>query len=296
MLAPKDQWCVMVDVTALCSRKCSNCTRLVAHYRKPFFMDVDTFRQAVESLVEFTQQGPDRQGRRRIIGIMGGEPLLHPQFPEFVDIMCDLVPMEHRGLWTGLDWRNHRHADAVVKLLGPEPSMDVNRGPAGYLNHNAHEPPSTHQPPLVAIQDVVADDAEMWRLIDQCWLQEQWSSSITHKGFFFCEVAAAMDSLFGGPGGLPITPGCWKHDIADYRDQIERWCPRCGYCLYDRQAGRMAVPGLQGRLDCEERDDVTRSNLEALKAIGSPRIARGDYTEFVPIGNTHDTHNPQRYR
>ena len=41
-------------------------------------------------------------------------------------------------------------------------------------------------------------------MIDNCWIQSQWSASITPKGGFFCEVAASLDYLFEGPGGYEI--------------------------------------------------------------------------------------------
>jgi hypothetical protein len=57
--------------------------------------------------------------------------------------------------------------------------------------------------------------------------------------------------------------------LADYREQIERWCPRCGVCL-----------PLVGRPDSERRDDVSPGNLGALEALGSPRVAAGEVVEF----------------
>ena len=52
---------------------------------------------------------------------------------------------------------------------------------------------------------------EKWiKLRDKCWIQNLWSASITPKGAFFCEVAAAMDMTLNGPGGWPIEPGWWK--------------------------------------------------------------------------------------
>lgn len=273
MIPPRQQWCIQIDVTNACGRGCSNCTRLTSHARQPFFMDAPTFERACRALAAFPEESePDRKGRRKVVGVIGGEPLAHPDFPQLVNLMRRIIPEpSYRGLWTGLHWPSHKHAGAVEHLLGGRPSATttvapVRRGAMGYLNWNPHvDPPCLHQPVLVAIEEVIRDEQQMWRLIDRCPLQEDWSATITPKGFFFCEVAGAMDMIFGGPGGLPITPGCWCHDLADYRDQIERWCPRCGVCL-----------PLVGRLDREGMDDVTEANLEALRQVGSPRALAGD--------------------
>lgn len=270
MIPPRQQWCIQIDVTNACNRRCSNCTRLLGHVRTPFHMAPETFEQAVLALKDFPAQSePDLHGRRKVIGIMGGEPLLHPQFGELVDIMCAHVPRPHRGLWTGVPWQATKHRLAVEKLLGREPSILARYVPGernGYLNYNPHKARVEHQPVLVASADVVPDRAQRDRLIDACWVQNQWAGAITPKGFFFCEVAAAFDMVFGGPGGFAITPECWRFDIGDYFAQIQRWCPRCG----------MPLP-MQGRLDSEGIDDISLTNLYALAKIDSPRIEAAEF-------------------
>jgi len=272
MIPPREQWCIQIDVTNACPRRCSNCTRLLAHARKRWDMSVEDFARAVEALEDFpTQSPPDRRGRRKVVGIIGGEPLLHPEFPRLCEIMIEAIPqMRHRGLWTGVRCERHPYRAAVQRLIGPRPSPAATPNErAGYLNQNLHDTQCSHQPVLVAVRDVVHDEAAMWEWIDRCPLQQQWSATITPKGFFFCEVAGALDLVFDGPGGLPVTPACWRHDLAEYRGQIERWCPRCGVCL-----------PLEGRLDSEEVDDISRSNLQTLRRLGSPRVLAGMYAAF----------------
>lgn len=57
-----------IEVTNACNLLCANCTRFVGHHRKPFFMDLDTVRKGINSL----------DGYKYGIGMMGGEPTLHP--------------------------------------------------------------------------------------------------------------------------------------------------------------------------------------------------------------------------
>jgi hypothetical protein len=226
-------------------------------------MDVDTFRKCCEAVAEFPrlgEPGPNmNNGGNKVIGMMGGEPTLHRDFPELCRIMAEVIPNQvNRGLWTG--WRPgiEKHAAIISRTFGPA------------SNYNLHEPPSVHQPILVGIRELFPNDPEtMWSLIDRCWMQSIWSSSITSKGFFFCEVAAALDEIFDGPGGLPLEPDCWRHDLDAYREQIERWCPRCG----------CAAP-LPGRMDNEEIDDVSPLNHEELKRLGSPRVLNGQCRIF----------------
>lgn len=290
MIPPSRQWCIQIEVTNACTRRCANCTRLVAHAREPFFMDTAQFACAVEALRDFPSASePDGLGRSwvdrdgKVVGIMGGEPLLHPDFDRLCAILSKAVPRQNRGLWTGVDVARHPRRDLILSTFR-------------YINENTHRVPSMHAPVLAAVSDLIRDPQERNRLIDQCWLQEMWSSSINPRGFFFCEVAGAMSMIAGGPDGEPVEPGCWRKPLEAYRRQVDHWCPKCGICLYDRAAGRMAVPGLGPRVDRQLVDDVSPSNYRWLTAAGSPRIAKGEYAMVMPpFEGEYDRREPWRY-
>lgn len=235
---------IQIDITNACRNRCSNCTRFTGHHRKPFFMDWDTFRRAVDSLADFPG----------MVGMIGGEPLLHPRFARMAKYLAERVPDKtRRGLWSTVPADLGRRYGPLVREI------------FGHLFCNDHSADRIlHQPLLVAAREMVPDENEMWRLIDACWVQTTWSASITPKGAFFCEVAASLDMLFHGPGGWPIEPGWWRRVPEDYREQKLRSCPRCG----------CAIP-LQRRPSVEEIDDVSPGNLEALLAIRSPKALAG---------------------
>ena len=62
MRSPAEMRTIQIELTNACPHLCSNCTRHCGHHRKPFFMDLETFRRAVDSLAGFSG----------IVGIMGG--------------------------------------------------------------------------------------------------------------------------------------------------------------------------------------------------------------------------------
>ncbi|MGE4536228.1 MAG: radical SAM protein [Desulfovibrio sp.] len=240
---------IQIDVTNACPNRCSNCTRLVGHHRKPFFMDMDTFRRAVDSLADFPG----------VVGMIGGEPLVHPDFAAMAAYLASVVPdRKRRGLWS-----------TVPKALGQKYGTLI-REVFGYQSFNDHSLDKIlHQPVLVAAEEVVADPEEMWRLIDDCWVQRYWSASITPKGAFFCEVAASLDMLFDGPGGWPVEPGWWKRVPGDYDDQMARACPHCGCAI-----------ALPRRPSAQGIDDVSPGNLRRLTDLGSPKAAVGKVEVF----------------
>lgn len=251
---------IQIEVTNRCVNQCSNCTRCVGHHTHPFIMDLSFVEKAVDSL----------DGFKNTVGIMGGEPTLHPQFTEICEILQRKVPTYRTGLWTsGYKWDQYK--SIITKTFGE-------------VLYNDHSDESQkHQPILIAIDEVVQDKELMWRLIDQCWIQMAWSPSITPKGGFFCEVAAALDWLFQGPGGYPIEPGWWKRDPCDFQDQVKRYCPMCSG----------ALPFVRFR-NQGEKDVVSKGNLERLLAVQSPKAIRGDVIVYDRSVTAEDVHKQEK--
>jgi len=263
MRAISEMAVIQIEVTNACHLKCANCTRFVGHHYKPFYMELDMVRKAIDSL----------EGYPGMIGLMGGEPTMHPKFHEICEIYQEMIPdRKQRHLWTsGLNWEKHKD---VIKA-----TFDRER-----INYNDHTTfDGRHQPLLVASDDVVEDKELMWELINNCWVQSQWSASITPKGAYFCEVAAALDHLFEGPGGYPVEKGWWKRTPDQFQDQVKRSCTRCSGALpLDRPSdGR-------GGLDGPTVDVVSSGNAERLKLVKSPKFNKGNVT-FYDKPYTMDT-------
>jgi len=308
MLPPLHQWCHQISVTSACWPKpaCSNCTRLLGHETKRYFMTPEQFEQCVKVAAPFIRHSKVDLGlrenrnrrrlppRKKVLGIFGGEPLLHPQFPELVDIMCQYVPKIHRGLWTSFDWVNGAdkrwgsYRVQVEKLLGENPTGDVWGNQTGYINWNMHEEsqPCEHSSVLAASQDLVKDEKKRWDLISKCWVQTEWSAAYAldynqEAKFYFCEVASSFDRVFNLGTGLPVEDGVWSHHLwferdeqgvlrphGPYAKQILSTCGRCGAALK-----------LPGRRDREFVDDVSKSNLVPLTVLGSPMVRKGQVNE-----------------
>jgi hypothetical protein len=217
-------------------------------------MDLDYVAKAIDSLQDF----PGR------IGLMGGDPTLHPKFDEICKLFSDMVPRRKRELWTsGFNWIEKK--ELIFK------TFDEDR-----ITYNDHSTVGgKHTPLLVSIDEVIEDKNLMWKLIDNCWIQEQWSASINPKGAFFCEVAASLDYLLDGPGGYEIEKGWWKKTPEDFKDQVERYCKNC--------SGALPLPAESDGFGGREKatiDTVSPSMLEKLKKVNSPKINGKNYKLF----------------
>ena len=220
---------IQIQITNACSHNCSNCTRFCGWHEKSFFMDYDTFKKAVDSL----------EGYEGMVGIMGGEPTLHPQFDRFVDYLNSKVKEQkkinsliipetdiskyrdnnqndvrsRKGIFSCAERKYYEHFQQI---------QDSFR----YQCLNDHKNTGDHQALLVARKDLQIGDRQFQVLRDKCWINNMWSASITPKGCFFCEIAAAMDMLFDGEGGLPIEKGWYlrrPEDFNSYKAKNKRY-------------------------------------------------------------------------
>ncbi len=238
-------------------------------------MDWETFKRAVDSLKEFPN----------IVGIMGGEPTLHPQFERFAnylseqytprlspevitapmlpsefaekvrvnqrklyDRICEDGNMKRMGIWSSLPKNYYDNYELIQDLFGQQVLND-------------HRNDSLHQPLLVSRKDLGISDDEWIPMRDNCWIQNQWSASVTPKGAFFCEVAAALDMLFDGDGGWPIDSEWWKKTPNEFGEQLN-WCELCGGALFNK--GRFASEGI---------DDISTTLMSKLKDNNSRKVA-----------------------
>lgn len=243
---------IQIEITSSCINQCSNCTRFVGHV-KSFFMDIDTFKQAVDSMT----------GYPNMVGMQGGEPILHPLFEEMCNYLHSKFPPEQCGLWTTFPKGYEHYRHTIVETFGNI-----------FLNDHTRDD-IYHQPALVAIDEVVLDKNVMWACIDHCWAQEGWSASINPRGAFFCEMAASFAMLFPNEDSKawPVEPGWWWRTPKDFTEQMEKWCPRCG----------MAAP-LQRRASIECIDDISQGNFDRLMKQGSTfKIAKGLYKIHDPL-------------
>src|SRR5579862_4022954 len=143
---------------------CFGCTQGSNLAGRPSFMPVEMFDVACASL----------RGYFGVVGVFGGNPAMHPEFPAICEVMRRHFPMEQCGLWCN-DIMSEEKAVAARATFNPRYSnLNV------HLSQQAHDDfmrwwpesrpfglhqDSRHSPPFVAMRDVVASEAERWELI-----------------------------------------------------------------------------------------------------------------------------------
>jgi hypothetical protein len=199
-----------------------------------YFMRLDQLENAVNSLAEMDG----------LIGIMGGEPTLHPEFKEMCALLQRLNGPERYGIWTSGGPRYDEHRELIYKTFG-------------YIHYNDHakEELCFHQPSTLAIQDVVQDAEYREKLLEECWVPKEWGPSIGPRGAFFCEVACALDNLLDLDGGFPVEPGWWRKDREEIRAHLRKYCRYCG----------MAIPMKRSIMSTAGKELFSPGNLELFR-------------------------------
>src|SRR5215475_11774962 len=87
---------IQIAITRACDLSCTGCTQGSNLVARAHMMRPDQFATACRSLSAY-EGGRAFPG---VVGVFGGNPCIHPQFPEICKIMQGLIPWEQRGLWT----------------------------------------------------------------------------------------------------------------------------------------------------------------------------------------------------
>ena len=246
-------WCVQIDITNYCFLSCLYCSRYNRHLRRDQrkHMSLQQVAAALDSLKTWPTK----------IGIIGGEPLLHPEFPQICEMIRSRFPKEKMGLWTSGGKNFQRLQPLIHKTFGQ----------IAYNEHNEEQLKTCkHQPLTIAIKDVVKDDVLRKSLIDDCWVQRTWCATINHFGAYFCEVAAAQDVLLNeGRNAWPVLPEWWNKQPEQFQDQVEKFCDNCG----------MAIP-MERELILKKSEKFSPSVLQMFQENNLMKISDGDIELF----------------
>ena len=236
---------IQLEITNACIYRCANCTRLVGHHKKPYMMKLDYFKTAVDNIA----QTPT------LIGIMGGEPLLHPKFKEICLYLGRKFPPEKLGLWSTFDRRFKRYAPLICDTIG------------AVLPNNHTYKKIFHSPILVQSKSLVSD--YYLKAVENCWIQNSWSASITPQGAYFCEVAASLDFILKTGTAFNIHTPWWRKKPSACLKQVKALCSKCGVCL-----------SLTPREDKDKIDDLDSWWLKKLRNK-SPKVKAGRYRLYT---------------
>lgn len=227
MVAPgtrrKGKWregVIQVWVTRACNNACFGCTQGSNLGGKLEFMPPELFEQALLSL----------RGYYGVIGVFGGNPALHPQFPELCALMRKHVPFEQRGLWCN---DPTTHASEMRATFNPRHSnLNVHMDRQAYTRFKAGWPESMpfgldqdsrHSPVHLAMRDV------LYATCDTCWEKTPVNAHEALGGVDAeCKVCKGQVRYYDEAKAWELISRCdinqhWSAMVGMFRGELRAW-------------------------------------------------------------------------
>lgn len=208
----------MIVVTNVCNLNCGGCCQLIGHFSKEqlWFIGVEDLDKCIRLLRKYpgTMNHP--------ITIFGGEPTLHPQWKEIVELLKSHAPCE---FWINTNGRLGQ------KRYQREENL--------FWWVDLHPDSQLFVQTLYAAKDAIKlpNDIDYWkRAQDKCCLWNGCQSAIYNNKAYFCETAAALDHLYNnGENGweLDANKNPFDRTKEEIDEQAKHLCKRCGWCVAD---------------------------------------------------------------
>ena len=128
----------VIVVTNACTLSCGGCLEFCGSFTKDqlFFISLDEFRSNIESVIKWLDANPDippnwtLPWHLKFIGIYGGEPTIHPQWSELLEIMHEYEDYPFivytNGHWMNLEDRIGETYDCETQTTYP-PLTEVSK-------------------------------------------------------------------------------------------------------------------------------------------------------------------------
>ncbi len=232
---------IIIDITSACNLGCVDCNRSCSATQAPACEHMTP-----SQIGKFLAESLDQKRRWRAILIEGGEPTMHPQFEEIVQLL-DEYRRSHSP-WSWIQINTNGYSESGRRLLARLPAgMDVysseKRGPL-QEQHCAF-----NVAPVDLAEHAGADYSQ------GCFQPAHFGLGLTRHGYYPHPACGAIDRVFGfdiGRKTLPLPDD-------DLRDQFAQLC---GYCGCFRVFNRNFQPEFNMRPSAAEiarRGEITSS-------------------------------------
>jgi hypothetical protein len=200
---------IEIDITWACNLNCFNCNRSCEQAATGEHMTVEQIQRFVDESVAANS----RWGRIRLLG---GEPTVHKQFFEILDVVRA--------------YRDQHSPDTVIEVItnghGDKVNAAIARIPADVAINNTSK--ETKVQPHFGSFNIAPKDVPSYADADYrngCWVIENCGFGLGPNGYYPCAVAGGIDRIYGwdlGRKSLPVVT-----DGMD--DLLEKFCQHCGH-------------------------------------------------------------------
>jgi len=204
----------------LCNLKCVGCDRSCTQAQENTHMPI-------EMIKEFLSQTEERGHIWESVHILGGEPTLHPNFLEIIDLLDK--------------WFNKNSPTTELKVISngySRKSKDILNMIPEYCYHKKSIKKSKNLPYFEPFNTAPIDLPE-WEKEDfskGCWISQNCGIGLTPQGYFPCAVSGGIERIFRLGKGLTQLP----QNAEFLKSMFIDYCRFCGHFFQDKYSSRTA--------------------------------------------------------
>lgn len=202
---------IEIDITYVCNLKCDNCNRSCSQAPDNSFMTIDQIYKFIKETEEI-----GREYRR--IRILGGEPLLHPDLIEILELLIRYCAASSPE--TELEVVTNGYGNKVNETIKKIPKMVVITN-----THKTDASKEPFEPFNLAPRDITDFKGDDYT--NACWVTSECGIGLNMYGYYHCAVAAGIDRILGLDIGIKELPS----DEEEFAEQKNNLCSYCGHFL-----------------------------------------------------------------
>jgi organic radical activating enzyme len=296
-----------IVITNVCNLTCGGCHQHCGNFDKPqlWFIGLDDFQRHIEilKLPENRLYLPNSHYITKI-SIFGGEPTVHPQWSDLVDIMHSHQDVLFRVSTNGRLHKNPKNpypkltlnVATLKSIIRVEKSnLKLEDNVLYVIDPKDESKVENYQfvPTLVAPIDLYPHKSKSYFWIkaqQDCGIWKHCSAAIYNNKAYFCEVAASMDHLlFNGENGWDVTDKPFSKTTNEIAEQAEKFCYRCAWCVKGDDAIKQHMQKIS------EPTKISQTNVNSLpnpkgKFLEIVQIDKIDRPDISVVTNTWKRH------
>ena len=205
---------IEIDITYDCNLKCISCNRSCT--QAPSKEDSISIKQ----IHKFIEESIEISKKWELINILGGEPTLHPNFLEIVELILNEYILKYSPD-TILQITSNGYTEDTKKILNKLPkskNIIIDKKSFKESNKVIYFTPFNLAP-------VDLDDFKNKEFSKGCWITSYCGIGLNKYGYYPCSVAAAMDRVMGYDVGIKSLK---EASVDKLKELLNLFCGYCG--------------------------------------------------------------------